>query len=61
MIVAAIEGYAARHGVSGSEAFRLFQRHDLFRMIREAWDVLHTQEIDESLWFAEDILAREVG
>jgi len=58
MIVAAVEGYARKHSVTAAEAFALFKRNDLFSLIRSCYESLHTQGIDESLAFAEDVLAR---
>jgi hypothetical protein len=59
MIVAAVEGYAQKHDVDPADSFALFKKCDLFSMIRSCYGMLHTQSIDESLAFAEDIIARK--
>lgn len=61
MIVSAVIGYALKHGIETSDAFDIFQKHDIFAKIRACYDVLHTQSLDESLHFAEDILAQNVS
>ena len=61
MIVSAVIGYALKHGIETPDAYDLFQHHDIFAKIRACYDVLHTQSIDESLYFAEDILARNAS
>jgi len=60
MIVAAVEGYAQKHQIDAAESLALFKQHDLLNMIRSCYEVLHTQSIDESLAFAEDVLARNM-
>jgi hypothetical protein len=60
MIVAAIEGYAQKHRIDTAESFALFKQHDLLNMIRSCYEALHTQSIDESLSFAEDVLNRKM-
>lgn len=61
MIVSAVIGYALKHGIETADAFDIFQKHDIFASIRACYDVLHTQSIDESLYLAEDILARNAS
>ena len=58
MVVAAVEGYSFEHGMSEIEAFDLLSRHNVFNLIRSQYDTLHTQSLDESVSFAEDILSR---
>jgi hypothetical protein len=58
MVVAAVEGYSFGHGMDEKDAFDLFSRHDLFDLLRSQYDTLHTQSLDESVSFAEDILSR---
>jgi hypothetical protein len=56
MIVAAVEGYSFRHNMTSKDAFDLFARYDVLNSIRSQYDTLHTQSLDESVSFAEDIL-----
>ena len=58
MIVTAVEGYSFNHGIETEEAFDLFRRHNVFGLLRSQYDTLHTQSLDESILFAEDILSR---
>ena len=59
LVVAAVEGYALKHGISAKEAISLFFQKDLMRTIRSNYGALHTQSLSESVAFAEDVLARQ--
>jgi hypothetical protein len=56
MIVAAVEGYSFKHNIAAKDTFDLFGRYGVFDMIRSQYDTLHTQSLDESVSFAEDVL-----
>jgi hypothetical protein len=58
MVVAAVEGYAFNHHMDARSVLALFLRNKVNELIRSQYDVLHTQALDESIAFAEDILAR---
>ena len=58
LVVAAVEGYSRRHRISAAEVIDTFTRHDLLRLIRQNYPTLHTVSLDESVDFAEDVLAR---
>jgi hypothetical protein len=58
LVVAAVEGYSRRHHIPTSETIELFSSKGLLQLIRENYPVLHTQSLDESADFAEDVLAR---
>jgi hypothetical protein len=58
IIVAAVEGYADTHRITPLEAFDLFERHDLFQILRDNYSTLHTQSLFEGAYFAEDYLSR---
>jgi hypothetical protein len=60
MVVAAVEGYAQKHQIDAAESFGLFKKHGILNMIRSCYEMLHTQSLDESVAFAEDILARKM-
>lgn len=56
MIVAAVEGYSFKHDIEEKNAFDLFKQYGVFDLIRSQYDTLHTQSLDESVSFAEDII-----
>jgi hypothetical protein len=60
MIVYAVEGYAKRHNLSEQETLALFKQHDIINAIRKFHGVLHTQDLDENVFFAEDIIKRRI-
>jgi len=57
MIVYAVEGYSYRHNLSEKDVLTLFRKHGINHLIRKNYNALHTQDLDESIFFAEDILA----
>ena len=59
IIVAAVERYADMHGIGVVEAFDLFKRYDLFSILRENYDTLHTQDLFEGALFADDYITRQ--
>ena len=58
MIVTAVEGYSFEHGTNEKDVFDLFRRHNIFSLLRSQYDTLHTQSLDESVSFAEDVLSK---
>ena len=58
MVVTAVEGYSLEHSMDEKDVFDLFSRHNIFNLLRSQYDTLHTQSLDESISFAEDILSR---
>lgn len=58
LVVTALDGYARNHRISTYEAAQVFKKNDMFSLIRSQYDVLHTLALDESIRFAEDVLAR---
>jgi hypothetical protein len=58
MLVAAADGYAWRHGMTVSATLDLFRQYGISQILRENYETLHTQSLDESALFAEDVLAR---
>jgi len=58
LVVAAVEGYSRRHHVPAKDTIKLFSHLGLLQMIRHNYSTLHTQDLDESVGFAEDVLAR---
>jgi hypothetical protein len=57
MLVYAVEGYSLRHNLPEKDVIILFKKHGINRLIRDNYNVLHTQDLDESISFAEDILS----
>jgi hypothetical protein len=61
MIVYAVEGYAKLHKLSEKETLALFRQYDITQSIRKYYGALHTQDLDESVFFAEDVIKRRLG
>ena len=57
MIVYAVEGYSSRHNLPEKEVLSLFKKYGINQLIRKNYNTLHTQDFDESISFAEDVLA----
>jgi len=58
MLVAAVEQYAQKYAIPTSASFALFQQYGVNTLIRQHYNALHTQPLDESFYFADDILKR---
>ncbi|MDR0284835.1 MAG: DUF3791 domain-containing protein [Propionibacteriaceae bacterium] len=58
LVVAAVEGYSRRRRVPARDTILTFASVGLLRLIRDSYPVLHTQSLDESVDFAEDVLTR---
>jgi hypothetical protein len=56
MLVYAVEGYSQRHNLPEKDAMALFRKHGINQLIRKNYNALHTQDLDESISFAEDVL-----
>lgn len=59
LIIEAIEGFAFNHNISSINAFNIFEKYDLFNLIRSQYDVLHNQSLEESIEFVEDVVRRK--
>ena len=57
MLVYAVEGYSQRHNVPEKDVIALFRKYGINRLIRKNYNALHTQDLDESISFAEDVLS----
>jgi hypothetical protein len=57
MLVYAVEGYSQRHNLPEKDVMALFQKHGISQIIRDNYNALHTQDLDESISFAEDVLS----
>jgi len=60
LVVTAAELYAQAHELETKEAFGIFVKNNINGLIRKHYNVLHTQNLDESFLFADDILKRKV-
>jgi hypothetical protein len=58
LLVYAVEGYAARHGIPEKEALNLFRQYRVIEYFRKYYGVLHTQDFDEDVFLAEDLIER---
>jgi len=59
LVVFAVEEYARRYRISAHETLDLFIKFGITESIRQCYDTLHTQDINECVLFAEDILKRK--
>jgi hypothetical protein len=57
MLVYAVEGYSHRHNLSEIDVLSLFKKHGITNLIRKNYNTLHTQNFDECIKFAEDVLS----
>jgi len=57
MFVYAVEGYAQTHNMPEKDVIALFKKHGINRLICDNYETLHTQDLDESISFAEDVLS----
>ena len=58
MIVVAVEQYARKYNLPTSRAFTIFRENGINSLIRKRYNSLHTQPLDESFYFADDVLKR---
>jgi hypothetical protein len=58
MLVAAVERYAQQHSIPTANSFDIFRQYGINELIRKHYNALHTQPLDESFYFAEDVINR---
>lgn len=58
LIITAIEGYAQNHRMSESEVYDEFSKYKIIPLIREQYEALHTQPLEETVNFVEDVMSR---
>ena len=61
LVVTAIQGYAENHHISESESFDKFSQHNIQDLIRDQYEALHTQPLEETIAFVEDVMKRYEG
>ena len=59
MLVAAVEEYSHKYNLAPRDTLVLFMQNNIHTLIRKNYGALHTQSLDESFYFAEDVLARK--
>ena len=57
MVVYAVEGYSQKYNIPEKDVISLFLKYDINSMIRKNYNALHTQDLDENISFAEDVLS----
>jgi len=60
MIVVAVEEYSHKYKLTPQDALSLFMQNGIHNLIRKNYEALHTQSLEESFYFAEDVLARKL-
>jgi len=58
IIVAAVDRYANMHNISPLQAYEDFDQFDLFNILRNNYEALHTQGLFEGAVFADDYISR---
>lgn len=61
LVVEAIEGYAYNHKLKPAEVLELFSRKGILTLLRSQYEALHTQSLEESIYFVEDVLRRKLN
>ncbi|GMO25965.1 MAG: hypothetical protein Ta2B_05780 [Termitinemataceae bacterium] len=61
LVIVAVEGYAKAHNMQEKEVFDLFSKYKINKLIRKNYSALHTQDLDETIDFAEDVLKRLIA
>jgi len=56
LIVTAVEGYSKDHGFSEAETFDFFQKNGILDLVRNQYEALHTQPLEETVRFVEDYI-----
>ena len=59
MVVAAVELYAKKYGITTIESLMLFRQYNITELIRQHYNALHTQPLEECFYFADDIIKRK--
>lgn len=58
LVVTAVGGFAEKHHLSEEEVYKKFSRHGIIDLVRKEYDALHTQPLEETVRFVEDVMAR---
>ena len=57
MFVYAVEGYSQRFNMQEKDVITLFRKNEIKKLLQKNYNTLHTQDLDESINFAEDVLS----
>lgn len=58
LAVVAVEGYAEKHHLTEEEVYKEFSKYNILSLVREEYEALHTQSLEETVGFVEDVMAR---
>ncbi len=58
LVVTAVGGFAENHHLSEEEVYKKFSRYGIIDLVRKEYDALHTQPLEETVRFVEDVMAR---
>lgn len=58
LVVTAVEGFAEKHHLSEDEVYKRFSKHGIIDLVRAEYDALHTQPLEETVRFVEDVMIR---
>lgn len=61
LVITAVEGYAQNHQMSESDVYAEFNKYKIISLIREQYEALHTQPLEDTVDFVEDVMARYTG
>ena len=61
LVITAVEGYAQNHKMSESDVYTEFNKYKIIPLIRQQYEALHTQPLEETVNFVEDVMARYTG
>lgn len=61
LVVTAVEGYAENHKMSEKDVYSEFCKYNIIPLIREQYEALHTQALNETVDFVEDVMSRVKG
>lgn len=59
IVVEAIEGYAFCHKLVPRNVYELFLKNGIIHLLRTQYRALHTQSLEESIYFVEEVLRRK--
>jgi hypothetical protein len=59
MLVYTVETFAEKHQMTTTDVLELFSKHQVLERIIAEYEVLHTQDPDECVGFAEDVVGYE--
>lgn len=58
LVVTAVGGFAEKHHLSEDEVYERFSRHGIIDLVRAEYDALHTQPLEETVRFVENVMTR---